>query len=341
MNIFLDTTLLFQDPFLKNNSNRLLINLVKRSKGIIWVSSVVLDEAREHLRKNIEKTNRELEKLTNDISKISKSKVELLSPIDIISAQNEFDNFFNELQNENLVYVVEPNNSHMPEIVHRAIIRKKPFAENRSEFRDAVIWLSYAELINSNNLTQNYFITNNVTDFYDINKVNIHPELVSDITLPIKMAKQANDVLIDFGDIIFEAVENEQLRLNLLNSNELVKEVHSEFSYIVQGYFEDFVYSRYYSQHVINGYYDNVELIMFLVKNIDKIELTKVDNDTFANGEMTFEIEIGLLNFNNNNSSIDRFTLKETFLSLVTVEFSLQLNDEETNERFEIINVKN
>ena len=339
MNIFLDTTLLFQDPFLKNNSNKLLLRLVERSNGKIYVSSVVLDEAKEHLRKNVEKAHKDIEKALNEIGKICKTKIELTQGVDINKISKEFDEFFISLQEKNLVNLVVPDNEFLPDLINRAIKRRKPFSETKSEFRDAVIWLSYANKINVNRLSQNYFITNNISDFYDTDKICIHPELGKDCNFPVKMAKQANEVLNDFGGMIIEAVENEQLRLNLLNSDELITEVHSEYSYIVEGFFENFVYAKYYSLYTRHDYFDNVELIGFEVKSIDRIELSKSENDIYAYGEMTIKVDIGLLKFNEETDSMDRFILADSIYSMVSVRFSLLLDNEEKNENFEIIEV--
>ena len=55
------------------------------------------------------------------------------------------------------------------------------FSENKSELKDALIWKTYSDFVESNNINTCILLTNNTTDFCTKNnKQKINPELVAD-----------------------------------------------------------------------------------------------------------------------------------------------------------------
>lgn len=182
MNIFIDTTLLYNDPFLKNNYNRNLFKLVDGLNGKIFISKVVLEESKEKLRINLENAQNNLLKDISEFNKYSNSKIDVEDDLkDIDQYVKKFENYYKNLESKDLVKIVDYKNSYLPEVVKRAIKRKKPFAPgNKQEFRDCLIWLSYSEMAERDDLENCFFITNNVSDFYDNDKESLHPELRKD-----------------------------------------------------------------------------------------------------------------------------------------------------------------
>ncbi|WP_181170546.1 PIN domain-containing protein [Priestia megaterium] len=77
------------------------------------------------------------------------------------------------------IEIVGYDNSILPELVNRAVNRIKPFTEGKQEFRDAVIWLSYALLAKERKLENCLLITGNTTDYCSKNK-ELHPDFLKD-----------------------------------------------------------------------------------------------------------------------------------------------------------------
>src|SRR5690606_7702682 len=96
-----------------------------------------------------------------------------------------FKNFYDQLISEGTVKILEYNNDMLPEIVNRAIERKKPFTENKTELKDTIIWLTYVKFVESKKLKNCILLTANVSDFCDTDEAKnnnfvIHPELKKD-----------------------------------------------------------------------------------------------------------------------------------------------------------------
>lgn len=178
MNIFLDTTVFYDDPFLKKIHTEKLMNIASENEINIYVSRVVIQESKNHYKKklaeHIKKVNDSLMEL-NQLPNINTIKVELPT---VEALLKKYDEHYDELERNGEIIVVEYNNDILPELVDRSIQRKKPFAETKQEFRDAVIWLSYAELAESEKLENCILVTGNISDFAKDNM--LHPDLLED-----------------------------------------------------------------------------------------------------------------------------------------------------------------
>lgn len=180
MNIFIDTSVVYTDPFWKRNFASEILNSAKDEKLTIYISDVVIRELRVNLKKQL---NKEITSLKNSYLSIRKitleeNKSELPKLEDYLK---EFDEFNTKLfENKNIIEL-KYSSEDFEEILERAIQRKKPFTDNRSELKDAVIWMTYSKFAKDNGLDNCYLLTNNVKDFCDNNDKNkLHSELAKD-----------------------------------------------------------------------------------------------------------------------------------------------------------------
>src|SRR5699024_11570913 len=103
MNIFLDTTVLFSDPFLKGNYNRNIIKLAKDYKDItFYMSDVVYKEAKRHFEKNVREHLKEFHKIERRLERykrdyfITVADVEAQIEQEIQKLLNDFEIFYKE-----------------------------------------------------------------------------------------------------------------------------------------------------------------------------------------------------------------------------------------------------
>lgn len=174
MRVFLDTTVFYNNYFLDSFPGRMLLDYAEETGQPVCISSIVLAEARHNLEKlltEVDNNNRRAEKALRNRLSYSSVKQKVL---------DEYDQRYRQLVNIGAVEILEPNNEFLPEVVRRAIHRKKPFTEAKTEFRDCIIWLTYAAYANSEGEDDYVFITANTTDYLDSKKQNIHPDLRSD-----------------------------------------------------------------------------------------------------------------------------------------------------------------
>lgn len=187
MNIFLDTTVTFSDPFLKKNYNRNLLKLAREYNDIIfYMSEIVYKETKRHFERNVrenlevlDKTKSKLQNFKRGYFTTSEDGSEKIER-EVEYLLDELEMFYSELQKEGSLHILDCPDNILPELIHRSVNRIKPFKEKKSEFRDAATWLTYAKYTEQRSMSNCYFVTDNVTDFLDDNKKNIHPDLLQD-----------------------------------------------------------------------------------------------------------------------------------------------------------------
>ncbi|GAE35693.1 PIN domain-containing protein [Halalkalibacter akibai] len=178
MNFFLDSTV-FQkgkDVFFNNWLSQEFLNICKQQNFSIYISSVVIEEIRRQFSIFI---NNQIGNINSGIGAIN--TIPQLHNIHLHLPQHEevmrsFDTYFERLQDEGILKVVQYSNDFLPELIHKSIHRIKPFTESKQEFRDAVIWFSYAKLAEEQQLQNCFLISGNTTDY--LNKHGqLHEEL--------------------------------------------------------------------------------------------------------------------------------------------------------------------
>ncbi|MDN3655629.1 PIN domain-containing protein [Ferruginibacter paludis] len=127
-NIFLDSNILYSNPFFTETFGRLLLNLSEHKKIKLFISTVSLEETKNNYIKVISEKTDLIQKEWLKISKVSNSKSTLDLPKLEVYKQ-KFDNFYNEQIEKGSLTVIAYKNNILPELVHRSINRIKPFTE--------------------------------------------------------------------------------------------------------------------------------------------------------------------------------------------------------------------
>jgi cell fate (sporulation/competence/biofilm development) regulator YlbF (YheA/YmcA/DUF963 family) len=320
MNFFLDTNILFKDPFLLTNYNRQLIELVRANIELerpdddtleefgidpqfldeefsIYIASVVYEEAKNHYFKKVKDRFKQLNEINRDITWFMDSQEEAKFPFTEEQCKQRFDQYYNTLVQNGIVTILSPHNEVTQDLITRAIQKKEPFFNNeKNEFRDAVIWLTYATFAEDNGLENCYFITDNITDFSrkadrEQTPIPLHPELRNDSNkfVMYRSAKglftsddEFKERLEEYNDIKYhledmelfsklrelkEDVLDNEFILGLLNmeDNELLSTISSEID-----------------QHIdknmdVDSFIDDVNFGGYLQPNPSWIEVNSVD----------------------------------------------------------------
>ncbi|MBM7620034.1 putative nucleic acid-binding protein [Bacillus tianshenii] len=183
MDVFLDSNVSYTDPFMKEVIfNRLLLELSEHEHINLFVSEVVRDEMINNFRQQLVKQYETIKTSEKKIVKLLHHKED--KPIEYNRTVEDYveqlDRYLQELEDYQVIEVVPYPHDLLPELVKRSISRSKPFSDNKQEFRDAIIWLSYVEFAKKHNLEKCYLITANSNDFLQNGK--LHPDLAKDST---------------------------------------------------------------------------------------------------------------------------------------------------------------
>lgn len=184
MNIFIDTSVIYKDPFWKGNFFSELIDIVKEKEIGLYISDVVLMEIERNYGKIIDQQIFQLSKAHSEIDHYQ-MELDCKSSIDKEKSIKGLKAHYKKLEDDKIITILKYSNEMMPEIVNRAIYRKKPFTETKTELKDTIIWLTYSQHAEKHKLNDCILLTSNVSDFCDTEKVKqkifeIHPELQKD-----------------------------------------------------------------------------------------------------------------------------------------------------------------
>lgn len=194
LNVFLDSNIIFADPFFKENFSRKFIELLKEIEGTIFISNLVYEESKNNYRREVRKRRKEFGKTKNSLNKLLFSEID-----DSLQTDNdylkEFVEYYQNFIETGSMRVINHNDFEIfNEIVNRSLLPKKPFDHHKEEFKDTVIWLSYAKFVEKHELSNCFFITNNTADYYDSDNTRLHPHLLED-TKRIKPYKSIEDFM--------------------------------------------------------------------------------------------------------------------------------------------------
>jgi len=206
MNVFLDTTTLYNDPYFRSNYNRLLLDSSKKHAFKIYISDVVIRELRKQLERSLEKFNKQIKSSIRSVSGNCKAMNNYT--FDTISIETElifFDDFYNNISSNGDVIIIdyeEEESVILSKIIDRAINRQKPFKENGEGFKDALIWESYINYAQYREMKNCIFISANVRDFAksdyknsDSKILSIHEDLLNEFPYFLKLYKDSQDFI--------------------------------------------------------------------------------------------------------------------------------------------------
>ncbi|MFW6282372.1 MAG: PIN domain-containing protein [bacterium] len=343
MHIFIDTSVIYSEPFWKGNFPRQLLESAKQEFVNIYISEVVLKELRNNLLKQLEQEFEKVEKVNLKIKRITLNYKEFKIP-DKNELLSTFDRYYESLfENENIVKLVT-DNSILDEIIQRALDYKKPFTDNKSEFKDAVIWTTYYKYALSNELKNCFFLTNNQKDFED-NKGNLHPDLQNDYnefcvynSISI-LYKEIQDRLekpkIEFKEWINSQKIDEEYVFNLLiNMHGFI--VNSKAVSIFDGVVPSDIIEKGQSGFFIEGY--------IKVKDIDwqkceDIDINIVSDYAIISGVLTLILTFEIFEYESFNSFGDnKYNYLGTSYRDLKLYFDFILDKDEIPKRFEITN---
>ncbi|OTY09350.1 hypothetical protein BK732_30615 [Bacillus thuringiensis serovar navarrensis] len=257
MHIFLDTNLLFTDPFLRGNYNRQVINLIEQiltpdehaeaakkylelkfpdEQIKLYMSRVVFEETKNHYTNHIKEHFQNLKEINQNLSRylsvsscitVEKQKDDFLS---------YFDTYYQNLIEKEILKILEHPPSVVNELVNRSVKKIPPFFNDKNEFRDAIIWLTYAQFVEENDLKNCYFLTKNTSDFCqksDAKKVPVplHPNLLED-TERFKMYKTVQGLFTadeKFKEFIEETNKIQQESEMIEKMKTLIEEINEDY----------------------------------------------------------------------------------------------------------------
>jgi hypothetical protein len=169
----------FQGNWLaQGESFTLLADFIAKGYANAFVSEVTV---LEHVRHFKQQGPAELAKIKSSISQLAGVIAGVPSPTNLsLIDTNKFEEMFrNRLKEVGIGILPIPKTPH-DAMVQRDLAEKKPFDKKGKGYRDALIWLSFLDVIDST--TKNaIWVTSNAGDFGGSKEMELHPDLIPEL----------------------------------------------------------------------------------------------------------------------------------------------------------------
>jgi len=343
MNVFIDSNILFEDYFFENKSQKNILDYAKDGLIKLYMSEIVRLELRWQFQKEIELKNRELQKVIKDANRLKiDTEIKLL---DIQFQLDKFDDFYKRLVYLDNFEIINYKNDYLPDIVDRAIYRKKPFTEEKTELKDALIWKTYADYVERNQLEDCILLTNNTSDFCTKkDKSKIHPDLLRDtnkfsvINSAFDFLKQKSTILESpehkFQAYMTDLVFDNEFVLELVNDNfkkEIENKIHEKIENLSP---HDIKETDYWYDGYVTGF--DIEIL-----ECSDVEYEIKGDSALVSGKMSVSCETESYQYNAaRDKGEDQFSfLSEQYLTF-EVYFNFDMRENEKCSDFEITDLE-
>ncbi len=249
MDIIIDANIIRRDLKLTDKNFEIVVDYLKRTNSQLIFPSIVVEEVKGLYKRALTERYDEFKKSKEKLeSTFLFAELPKLPEIDIEADSEKYIEYMHSKLGTNEKSIIHYKNEFLPELVKRAIERKKPLDDNGQQFRDGLLWLTvidYAKSIEEKRVT---LISDNPKDFAEKgeNKLSIElEEETKKLGIEIKYFKRLSDFvkehaseiefinkewigknidinLIDklFGEFLSDAQEEGVLKYTNLDSNE-------------------------------------------------------------------------------------------------------------------------
>ncbi|RAN91499.1 hypothetical protein B5P41_04580 [Bacillus sp. SRB_28] len=269
MNIFIDSNILYKDPFLTKGYNKVLNSLSKHEDVTLFISKAVYMEVLRGYEDFLEEQLKIANEIQNKLSPyLLKNKHKFIIDAKLEDFSQDFEDQYQQLQKENKLRIIDFDKDVLHSVIETDMYEKSPFIKKnemknkggetirfkKKEIRDAIIWYSYKIFIQKNDLEDCYFISNNTNDFGDKNAKKVpenapytlHPELNENIAItPYKSIK--GFILHNDREVkaLFEELENRHLSILSESLSDKIKEE-------LDNGFADTLINRYFIEPILS-----------------------------------------------------------------------------------------
>ncbi|MEI6823060.1 MAG: PIN domain-containing protein [Bacteroidota bacterium] len=221
MDIIIDANIFRRDLKLNDKGFEILIDYLAKTNSKLIFPSIVLEEIKglykRVLQERLEEYTKSLEKLKSTLLFIQMPENPVL---DIEGDSNRYIDFLHKKFKTSAKNIIPYKNEYLPELVHRAIQRKKPLDSKGQQFRDGILWLTlldYAESTDEKNIA---FISDNTSDFSEKGENKLSKELNDESKsrgIEIKYFKTLNDFAKEHASVI-DFINKDWIEKNIDNS---------------------------------------------------------------------------------------------------------------------------
>ncbi len=268
MKIFLDTSILIKEGYLRSEAARTFLKAAKILDIGVCLPEVTYDELLGRVKIEINKQSDAAEKAIKKLINLTDKNFSTPDPKEFFS---NYENWLGELLNQNEVEILNYPVVPPKEIVEASYIGKKPFKPSGKGYKDYLIWRTLLELTNKESHEEFVFVTNNTKDFCAEKSTSptLHPDLEKQLGKGTQV-RVSTDLRLLFDEVIAPNLGDANPQDIPDNISEMTKEIVEE---LLTDYSADGFQGLPVGNDVTISYVDNVMLGQPIFKSLGDDEI--------------------------------------------------------------------
>ncbi len=206
MDTIIDTNIFRRDLKLNDKGFEILIDYLAKTNSKLVFPSIVVEEIKGLYERVLKERFDEYRKSTSKLkSTLLYTEMPETPTIDIEGESNRYIEFLHSKFDTSSKNIIPYKNEYLPELVSRAIQRKKPLNDKGQQFRDGILWLTLLDYAESTSEKIIAFISDNPTDFSDKGESKLSKELIEETKkrgVDIKYFRTLNDFAKEHASVI-------------------------------------------------------------------------------------------------------------------------------------------
>ena len=181
MDIIIDANIIRRDLKLNDKNFEILTDYLVKTNSKLVYPSIVIQEVKGLYKRALKERLAQF-LISNKKLKSTVINTEIAAPpsIDIEAESDNYIQFIHDKLGTSDENIIEYKNEFLPELVKRAIERKKPLDNKGQQFRDGLLWLSLLDYAVNSDEKRVAFISDNPTDFAEKGENKLCAELIEE-----------------------------------------------------------------------------------------------------------------------------------------------------------------
>lgn len=221
MDTIIDANIIRRDLKLNDRNFEILIDYLGKTNSKLILPSIVVEEIKGLYKRALQER---FEEYIKSVEKLKSTLLFLEMPetpaLDIEGDAEKYLEFIHKKFGTTASSIIPYKNEWLPEIVKRAIERKKPLDNKGQQFRDGILWLTILDYAENTEEKLIAFISDNPTDFSDKADNKLSKELYEEAKqrgVEIKFFKTLNDFAKEHASSI-DFISKEWIETNIDHS---------------------------------------------------------------------------------------------------------------------------
>lgn len=294
MDVIIDSNIIRRDLKLNDKNFEIIADYLIKTNSRLIIPSIVIEEVKGLYKRAL--TER-YDEFVNCSKKLKSTIISIQIPdIPKIDIEDESEKYIAYIHNKlgtSDKNIIHYKNEFLPELVKRAIERKKPLDDKGQQFRDGLLWLTLLDYAEKTNEKRIALISDNPKDFSEKGTNNLNHELLNEAksrNIEVNYFKELSDFAKEHASVI------DFITKSWINESIDIKIIETLFSNVLNTNKDSYVLDLIYldSNEQTTGYFSRTDYMssslvdFYVYEKSNGIILLNIEYEV----ETEYEVEI-------------------------------------------------